>query len=208
MHVLVKNNYLEKEKVVFCRETDSLRDVLGLLYESGYRCIPVLDAEDKFVGNVYKVHILEYESAKFLDVTVSKVLKDKEGHISADSSFFNIFFTIKRLPFLAVVDANQKFLGILPHSMVFDILEDSWGYKNGGYTLTIGTHDYNGALIKILKVIKKYSEVLSVLSMDNESKTVRRIVVTLPKNVTADNLSKIIKELDNKGFLTVHIDEY
>lgn len=201
--MLVKGNYIHRDEVVFCKESNTLKEALDKLYDSGYRCIPVLDESGKkFLGNVYKVHILEAKEAAY-QKPVTEVLRDQEAFIHEESSFLDIFFTIRRLPFLAVVNENEEFIGILPHSKVIDFLEDSLANKNGGVTFTLATNDYQGVLAKILKIINKYSSVKSVLSLDSES-NLRRIMVTLPKGIDMATTEKIKKQLDDNGIRVVY----
>ncbi len=51
--------------------------------------------KEKFLGNIYKVDILEYKGS--LDESVIQLLNDKEGFVREDSSFFKVFFTIKKI---------------------------------------------------------------------------------------------------------------
>ncbi len=108
--MIVKQRYLSKEDVVFCKETDPSSVVLAKLNESGYRCIPVLDENgEKFVGNAYKVQILEHQLDHEEDVPISQLAIDQDGFISEESSFYKVFFTIKRLPYLAVLNEEGTF---------------------------------------------------------------------------------------------------
>ena len=65
------------------------REALEHLNKTGYRCVPVLDEKRKFLGNIYKVDILEYKGS--LDESVIQLLNDKEGFVREDSSFFKVF---------------------------------------------------------------------------------------------------------------------
>ena len=53
----------------------------------------------EFLGNIYKVDILEYKGS--LDESVIQLLNDKEGFVREDSSFFKVFFTIKIALFIS-----------------------------------------------------------------------------------------------------------
>lgn len=204
----IKGNYVEKHSVKFVTEDMSLEEVYLFLLEEGYRCIPVLDKEGKhFLGNVYKVHILEYEKDHSLKEGVSVLIKDKDQFILEHSSFFEVFFSIKQLPFIAVADESRVFKGILTHTKVLEILEDSWGLNKGGYALTLATNEYKGALVRIATTVNKYTTIQSLITLDNNFLYLRRIIVTLPKDVTEETLEKIKEGLDNKGFKVVHIEE-
>ncbi|HWI48267.1 MAG TPA: CBS domain-containing protein, partial [Rummeliibacillus sp.] len=91
--MIVKQRYVKKSNVVFCTETDLASSVLEKLYESGYRCIPILDKnKEKFLGNAYKVDILEYQKKHGeQDIGISELAMDKDGLIDINSSFYKVF---------------------------------------------------------------------------------------------------------------------
>ena len=129
--MIVKQRYVKKSEVTFCKETDLASTVLEKLDASGYRCIPILDKKsEKFIGNAYKVDILEFQK-KYgeKDVPISELAKDQDGTIEMTSSFYKVFLKIKQLPFLAVTDEFGNFHGIMTHSKVFELLEEAWGYN-------------------------------------------------------------------------------
>ncbi len=191
--MIVKQRYLLKEDVVFCKESDPASEVLEKLYNSGYRCIPVLDDRgEKFVGNAYKVHILEHQLEHREDVPISQLLVDQDGVISEESSFYQVFFSIKRLPFLAVHSETGVFKGILTHSKIFEILEEAWGYKTGSCALTLAFPETDGILAKALTEIKKKHPIHCVFSLDDNDWYLRRVIITLSKGAT----SKTVKEIE------------
>ena len=73
---------------------------------SGFRCVPVLDESGKlFRGNIYKMHIYRHKSrGGDMQLPVTQLLKNATKFISINSAFFNIFFTIKDLPYITVLD--------------------------------------------------------------------------------------------------------
>ncbi|HLS06996.1 MAG TPA: cyclic di-AMP binding protein CbpA [Bacillota bacterium] len=204
--MLVKHEYVTKDKVVVVKETDSKEAALKRLTDSGYRCIPVLDeAGEKYVGNIYKVDLLREEIDDELDGTIARLIRDQEdGHIKEEAPFFNVFSTIKRLPFLAVVEDDQEFLGILTNANVISVLEQAWGAERGSYSYTIGTIEYAGALQQMLEIINEYCTVESVISLNNDLKFVRRVCIVLPKDVTEKTADQISEDLEANNFTVIH----
>ncbi len=194
--MIVKQRYVSKRNVVFCKETDNISSVLAKLNETGYRCIPILDhLGEKFVGNAYKVDILEYlmeNEQHNTDGLISTLAMNKNGFIKEESSFYEVFFSIKWLPYLAVINENGKLTGILTHSKVFELLEEAWGYKTGSCALTIALPDEEGILVRTLSLIRKKSPVHCVFSMDDTDWYLRRVIVTLRKGAT----NKTVKEIE------------
>src|SRR5690606_26790768 len=183
--------------------------VLEKLYESGYRCIPVLDdAEEKFVGNAYKVHILEDQLEQQEDVPISQLLVDKDAVISKESSFYKVFFSIKKLPYLAVVDEDGLFAGILTHSKIFEILEEAWGYKTGSCALTIVFPETDGILAKTLSEIKKKHPIQCVLSLDDQEWYLRKVIVTLSKGATTKTVKDIETLLHKIGARIIDVEVF
>ncbi|MCI0764299.1 cyclic di-AMP binding protein CbpA [Bacillus sp. TL12] len=202
----IKGNYVPKKEVLFCSNSFTVGEALDHLNKTGYRCVPVLDAKQgKFLGNVYKVDILEYKGS--LEDDLSELLNDKEGYVREDSSFFKVFFTIKKLPYLSVVDEKGIFLGILTHKKVFELLEDAWGVHSSVYSVMVGTQDYNGAIQKLSTVLKKYSGIQSLMTFDNNALLVRRIMFTLGEEFKAEELEILLKDLEDHGFRVVYVEE-
>ncbi|RHW38364.1 CBS domain-containing protein [Lysinibacillus yapensis] len=192
--MIVKQRIVKKTDVVWCKETENISEVLAKLKLSGYRCIPILDESgQKFIGNAYKVAILEHMlDGEHADIPIKELAKDVDGIILEDSSFFESFFSIKRLPYLAVVDEQQHFVGILTHSKVFELLEEAWGYKTGSCALTIALPDTEGILAKILTLIKRKTSIHGVFAIDDNNWYLRRVILTLGK----ESNQKTVKELE------------
>ncbi|WP_042146801.1 cyclic di-AMP binding protein CbpA [Paucisalibacillus sp. EB02] len=206
--MLVKNDYVNKKEVVHVRENDSLESVMNTIEESGYRCIPVLnETGEKYVGNIYKVDLLEYEIDHSMVGTLSELITDREGYIREDAPFFKVFSSIKQLPYLAVVSDSMDFLGILTNGNVIQVLENAWGVHNGSYSFTIGTIEYSGALQKMLKVVNKHCNVQSVISLNNNSNYVRRVCIVLPENVDEALAEKIKVDLDKNNFTVTDVEK-
>ncbi|WP_174615128.1 cyclic di-AMP binding protein CbpA [Virgibacillus ihumii] len=206
--MLVKNDYVKKQDVVFVKESDRMDTVLKTLEDSGYRCIPVLDdSGTKFVGNIYKVHLLEYEKENDLMKPVKELTKDHEGYVKEDDAFFRVFSAIKPLPYLALVNDKKEFRGIVTNGNVIQVLENAWGANNGSYSLTIGTIEYAGALRKMLKIVNKYCNVQSVISLNNNSLYVRRVCIVLPEEVNEEMMQKINRDLEKNNFTVTDVEK-
>ncbi|EEM11480.1 Hemolysin-like protein (CBS domain protein) [Bacillus pseudomycoides] len=197
---------MPKREVLYCSISFTIGEALDHLNKTGYRCVPVLDEKkEKFLGNVYKVDILEYKGS--LEDDLSELLNDKEGYVREDSSFFKVFFTIKKLPYLSVIDEKGTFLGILTHKKVFELLEDAWGVHSSRYSVMVGTQDYNGAIQKLSTVLKKYSGIQSLMTFDNDALLVRRIMFTLGEEFKPEELDSLLKDLEDHGFRVVYVEE-
>ncbi len=207
----IKYNSIPKHAVKYCTELFTIDEALTLLEDSGYRCVPVLDKDEKkFLGNIYKSNIYEYIVKKTgtKEDSIMKLVKDEKIFTYEHSSFFQIFFTISKYPYVAMLTEEGNFAGIVTHANVMALLEDSWGVKTGGYSLTISTHEYQGALKKIVTDINKYCNIQSLLTLDNESTFLRRVIVTLPKNLSEDKFNEIVNKLERDGFRVFDIEKF
>lgn len=206
----IKYNIIKKEKVRYCKESFTLREAIEELETSGYRCVPVLDDSGTyFRGNIYVQEIyrgIVKETANW-DDSVMKLVEDKGVSTYEQSSFLRIFTNIKKYPYLAVLNEEEKFTGILTHANVMGILEDSWGLKTGSYTITISTQEYQGALKNIVASLKKFTSIQSLMTLDNESTFFRRVIVTLPKEISEKTLEKVVKHLEDEGFRVFDIEK-
>ncbi|GGK00957.1 CBS domain-containing protein [Lentibacillus kapialis] len=206
--MIINENYVDKQDVVYVKETDSKQQSLNTIADSGYRCIPVLDESgEHYVGNVYKVHLIEQELEGKLDGPVSELVRDQEGYVNKGDPFVKVFSSIKELPFLGVIDDEKNFLGILTNGNIIQVLENAWGVHNGSYSLTIGTIEYSGALRKMLRVINKYCNLQSVISLNNDSQFVRRVCIVLPNEVDEKTMKRVVEDLEKDTFTVTDIEE-
>lgn len=202
----IKGNIIKKHEVVHCMISTEAQFAWDLLNKTNYRCIPVLSENGKeYIGNLYKINLAEYlvdhESLKGKTV-YDFVQKDCEP-ITEDSPFFKVFFAIKRYPYLAVVNELNEFVGILTHKTVFELLEEAWGLKNGGYSLTLSTMKHEGALSKLTKIVNKYANVKSCLTLDSDS-MYRRILITIPPTISESNYKKMKENIIKEEFHIMH----
>ena len=95
--MLIKSLVLPKERLTTIVESVTLEEALQLLEESGYRCVPVLDASGKiFRGNIYKMHIYRHKSqGGDMQLPVTSLLKNMTKYITVDAPFFKVFLKIK-----------------------------------------------------------------------------------------------------------------
>lgn len=212
--MLIKSLVIKKDYLTTVNEHATLEEALKILEDSGYRCVPILDDTGTiFRGNIYKMHIYRHKSqGKDMSLPVTYLLKNATKTIKVNSPFFKVFFTIKDLPYISVLDEENKFYGILTHSRLLDMLSDAWNIKTGSYVLTVLTDNSRGNLVKMAKAISKYSEIAGVMSLDASSAEVndnfvRRILYTLPAGVTEDTMKLIVKRLEAKSYVVAEIED-
>lgn len=190
-------------------ETATLSDALTVLEKTGYRCIPVLDKSGKiFRGNIYKMHLYQHKARnEDMDLPVTTLLKNATKFISINAAFFTIFFAIRDLPYIAVLDEHNQFYGILTHNSLLRMLAAGWNVNHGSYVLTVITPDERGALVTAAKEITRFCQIVNVISLDPNDETMKRVLYTLPADITKEKMEKIVKRLQKKGFEVPQIED-
>lgn len=208
--MLIKQVCIRKRDLTTVDETCTLENALNILEESGYRCVPILDESGKiFRGNIYKMHIYRHKAnGGDMQLPVTHLLKNATKFIYLNSSFFKIFFTIKELPYIAVLDENNHFYGILTHSKLLNILAQSWNVKEGRYVLTIASTGRRGDLAAIAKIISKHSAITSCITLDvGQDEFIRRMLFTLPAVTDEATLNTVIEQLERKDYKVVEVED-
>lgn len=199
----------KKDTLTTLPETATLQEALALLEETGFRCVPVLDKSGRiFRGNIYKMHLYRHKSrGGNMNLPVTTLLKNATKFISINAAFFTIFFAIRDLPYITVLDENNQFYGILTHNSLLRMLAAGWNVKNGSYVLTVITPDERGALVTAAKEITRFCQIANVISLDPEDETMKRVLYTLPADVSKERMEKIVKRLQKKGFAVPEIED-
>lgn len=204
----IRYNFVEKSDVKYCHDNFTVQQALQFLNETGFRSVPVLSKNGTtFEGLIYKVDILEYLYEKNGDAngSILTLVESKDAFVYDEDSFFKTFLTIRRLPFIAVLNSENEFLGIMTHSNVMDVLEDSFGMRTGGYTLTIATIEHKGAIKDLVSLIRDIN-IEGMLTLDNGERYLRRIILNLPGSLEEDEIQVIKRKLEAKEFRVTHID--
>lgn len=208
--MLIRSLAIPKRDLTIVKESATLQEALDILEESGFRCVPILDETGTlFRGNIYKMHIYRHKSnGGDMSLPVTHLLKNATKFISIDSSFFKIFFTIKELPYISVLDKNMKFFGILTHSSLLNMLSQSWRVDVGSYVLTVIAPSRRGDLSQITKIVNRHSAIASLITLDvNRDDVLRRVLVTLPAGTTKSELDAVVQGLEKQDFRVSTIED-
>ncbi|MBM6616042.1 CBS domain-containing protein [Desemzia sp. RIT804] len=201
--MLIKSLCIPKKNLTTVNEDVTLQEAIDILEESGYRCVPILDESGQiFRGNIYKMHIYRHKAnGGDMNLPVTHLLKNATKYVHLDDSFFNVFFSIKELPYISVLDSDNHFYGILTHSSLLSMLQQSWSIDNGSFVLTIASAGQKGDLATISKIINKFASISSCITLDVEREDlIRRTIITLEPGVTEETVNQISIALDKKGF--------
>ncbi len=106
----------------------------------------------------------------------------------------------KKVGALPVVE-DEKLIGIITESDVFDAFLDLMGLKRTGTRLTVDLEDRIGAIADLTEIIKEQG--INIISMalfhrpDNQGELVLRL--------DSNRSDQLINEIQNKGFKVVHV---
>ncbi|MDN6195552.1 MAG: cyclic di-AMP binding protein CbpA [Atopostipes suicloacalis] len=205
--MLIKELSLAKTKVRTVPETVSLEEALKLLEDYGYRCVPIVDESGKiYRGNIYRMHIYKHKSeGKDMSLPVTHLLKNATKFVHTYSSFYSIFFMIKDLPYITVLDENDHFYGILTHSALINLLEQSWKINAGSYVITVAAAGEKGDIAAITKIINRYTDIMSLITLEGDT-PIKRAIITLAPNVSKSDLDKMSNQLDRRGYRVVQVE--
>lgn len=206
--MLIKELSLAKTRVQTVPETVTLEEALELLEEYGYRCVPIVDETGKlYRGNIYRMHIYKHKSeGKDMSLPVTHLLKNATKYVHTYSSFYSIFFMIKDLPYITVLDENDHFYGILTHSAIINLLEQSWKINAGSYVVTIAAAGEKGDIAAITRIVNRYSDIMSLITLDGDT-PIKRAIVTLDPNLQKEQLEKMSVQLDKRGYRVVQVED-
>ena len=208
--MLIKSLCIPKKKLTTVSETVTLQEAIDILENSGFRCVPILDETGTiFRGNIYKMHIYRHKAnGGDMNLPVTHLLKNATKFISINASFFKVFFSIKELPYISVLDDDNRFYGILTHSSLLNMLQQSWNVNTGSYVLTIASTGLKGDLANMTKIISRYCSISSCITLDVEQdELVRRTMITLESGVTKDVVKQLSASLSKRGFRVVEIED-
>lgn len=197
-----------KDSLTTLPEDASLQEALDTLEQSGYRCVPVLDSTGTiFRGNIYKMHLYRHKSrGGDMSLPVTTLLKNSTKFISINAAFYTVFFTIRDLPYIAVLDKDNHFYGIITHNGLLRMLTEAWNVKNGSYVITVNIKDERGDLVRAAKEVSRFCPIVNVISLDPVKIQGKQILFTLPKDISPDRVDRLVKRLGRKGFPVTHVE--
>jgi CBS domain-containing protein len=203
MTMYIGDLLLKRIAVATVNSDKTVAEALAKVNESGYRSVPVVDADDTYRGMIYKVDLLEHLLEKNGNEhdSISHLVKYQDIHLDENVSFLNALLEIKALPFISIV-RDGKLTGILTHNQVESVLEDAFGLKTGGINMTVASSESSSTLERLTKTFRG-EHIEGLFTLDNGSVLARRVVVTLRGDKTDEKLDKLKNKLDKNGFTTL-----
>ena len=194
-------------------ETTPVFEAGELLRQNNIARLPVVK-DGKLIGIITQEDLLKVSPSQATTLSVWELnyvlskIQVKDGMtknpvvISPDATLEEAALVMrdKRVGALPVVE-DEKLIGIIAESDIFDAFLDLMGLKRTGTRLTIDLEDRIGAIADLTEIIKK--EGVNIISMalfhnpDDQGKLVLRL--------ESNQSDQVIKEIRSKGFKVVHI---
>ncbi|MEG2353980.1 MAG: CBS domain-containing protein [Clostridium sp.] len=203
--MFVSNLMLGEEKLVTVSPKETVKKALELIEENKFLSIPVSDG-NKFYGTISKERIYTFYFEKSLDrkslleeFLVENIMRVDVPIIDPMEQVEEAahFLATKNTAFVAVIDSNKNFKGIVTHNAVFKQFTELFGLNNGKRVSVIA-YDIPGQISKLSKIITENNgDIISFVVVDPKSVTdVKEIVVRVKSN----NFDEILKKIKNAGF--------
>lgn len=191
-------------------EDTTIQEALLILEDFNFRALPILDRSGQlFRGAIYKMHIYKHQANHGnMHDPVTTLMRNMTKFIPLNSTFLDLIFALRDLPFISVLDKDNHFYGIITHSQLEQLMEDSWRPMAGRYTLTLRSNGQRGSLEMATKIITRYTTILGALVLNPEQNLKTACMIfTLPEQVSETRLQKIIHHLNRRGFELVTIED-
>lgn len=209
--MFVKSVMIPKFKSYTIDHDKTIKEALEKLEEHHIDGLPVLDGES-YVGIVTRYGIYENffaaEQTKedYLQNTkVKEIVTHKEHYLNGDEIFENTLLDLKDFPLLAVLDDNQKFLGIVTRYDVLAQFQSAFGMNKPGIRIAFTSSETEGRLARLADIAQQFHEqIISLVTFDETDRLIRRIVMKIEKK---NNVDKFIEKLEGSGFRVLDVKE-
>lgn len=206
----VKNHMLPKANLVTLQINESLESALNKINEGNFLSLPVFD-EEIFKGILMKESIFRRyfeeghsDKDKYLkEVQVQELLQTEVKTISEGDYIESASYLLSELrtPFLAVLNHNNQFVGILTHYAIFNAFSQILGVKEGT-RIVINVYDTPGQIAKLTGVIKKANvNIDNFVVMDAKVMDIYRIIL----RVDTHNVDELVERIEKAGFKIAEI---
>lgn len=203
--MFVSNLMLSKEKLTTVTPKITIGEALDIMEKNNFLSIPVAEG-NKFYGAISKEKIYTYYYEKSIerqcllsDFLVENVMRTDVPMINPLEQIEKAahFLETKNIAFVAVVDNNGDFKGIVTHHAIFHQFTELFGL-NKGKRLAVIAYDIPGQISKLSKIItENKGDIISFVVVDPKSVTeVKEIVVRL----NTDDFDGILSKVKNAGF--------
>ena len=203
----VNNLMVSKEELVTVTREDSIQFALDLIEKNDFLSIPIVE-KSKFYGVITKELIFQYfykvsnektQVISLSDFKVKEVMSTDLPVVHTNDlveTAANLLYLNKAI-FVAVVDENGEFKGIITHKDIFKEFTSLFGL-NKGKRIAVTAYDIPGQILKLTKIItENRGDIISCVVEDPKSKlAVKEIVL----RIATENYEHIVRKIESAGF--------
>ncbi|WP_338487190.1 cyclic di-AMP binding protein CbpA [Ruoffia tabacinasalis] len=203
---MIKNLVHHKDNIVTISETMNCLDAIEILEQHSLRNAPVVDATNTlYRGNIYRYHIYKYKfhhpDADLAQVKVTQFLKNTTRVVHENDTFYQLIFAIRDLPFIAVLDKENVFTGVIQHDVMINYLAQAWVADKSGYVLAIQTRGEKGELNKLARLVNRKADIQSAVTFEKTSyDTSTYLMVTLPEYLDVSTVRALVNDLTRRKY--------
>lgn len=201
----VRNHMLHKDKLTSVTLDENIGSVLKKINEGDFLSLPVVD-NDELKGIIMKEAIFrDYFDKGFTDKEdflanrkVKDLYNNKYESINEEEKIEKASYLLKKLstPFLAVLDSDDNFVGILTHFAIFNAFSDVFGSDKGS-RIVVNMLDKPGQIARLTDILRKErANILNFAIVDPKLMGIIRVIL----RVETDDLDDLIVKIQDEGF--------
>lgn len=195
-----------KDTIISIPQTMNCLEAVQILEDNSLRSAPVLDASKTiYRGNIYRYHIYQYHfhhpEEDLKQILVTRFLKNTTKVVRITDTILDLFFALKDLPYVAVLNADNAFMGIIRHQTLLSFFNQSWAMNEAGYLIMVESLGKKGDLMQLCRLINRYTDIVSCMTLDRNVYHNRSTVVyQLPKDLNILTFQTLIKYLEKRHY--------
>ncbi len=201
----VRNHMLAKDKLTTVSLDETIGSALEKINQGKFLSLPVFEGNE-FKGIIMKEAIYRHyfdqvskDKTAFLnDLVVGDLYSNIYESIGENERIERASYLLKKLstPFLAVIDSNNKFVGILTHVAIFNAFSEIFGFEFGS-RIVVNMFDIPGQLARLTEILRRENaNILNFTVVDAKILDIMRVIL----RVETDDLTGLIEKIQAAGF--------
>lgn len=194
-----------KERITTVPETLNCQDALSILEDTGQRNAPVLDeSHTLFRGNIYRYHIYKHffhhPQEDLSQISVTHFLKNTTRVIRLNDPILQLMFDIKDLPYITVLDEQNRFAGVIYHYDFREYLSQSWRIHDLAYVLKIYYQGLSKEHIRLFRMIHRRFKPDTFMEFQATSSSPAYLILTASSRVDPMQVNALLHQLKRKKY--------
>lgn len=199
------------DEVHYVTAQTTIQDAYEQIQELGYRALPIIgrgQGRSLYRGTVYRSHLKE-ALLKGHEPTepVIAYLRNATKFIHLDSSFYQVFFALGDRPYIAVLNDEHEFAGLLTHGDFERLTYQAWALDQSSYFITVKVPlQGRGKLAKVLQIISRHASINNVLSFnDLTNRQAAYLTFAMDESCTYRTIQRLIRQLERRHFPVIEV---